>query len=227
MKKRRKVIIGGDEYEVMEEGNCFIQTKRHRYSWREGELKSYGWEERPVTPYVDLESKSGRDIVKAHLVEAHKTYTGRDIVELYGPDYDSGRGHECWIRFAGVERAEKFPAPKVEDVSAIYAVRGEMVGNDDAGHQKDFGKLTVYGDFERVMFSKIPYDLRDAPNARSILRFLCGCAVGKSKAKSKADIRKRVDTVNSDWRPSQDFRNHLKSLFGCVGSHRGMYWIKD
>lgn len=105
------------------------------------------------------------------------------------------------------------------------AVAGNQ--NEGQGASKSYGQLTVYGDFDSVLFAKVHYDLQDAVNARSILRFLCGCAVGKPNAKRKADIREHVSTVNADWRPSQDFRNQLKSLFECVGSHRGMYWIKD
>ncbi len=118
MKDRRRVVVGGDEFEVTDEGNCFIETKRHRYSWREGELKDYRWEERPVTPYVDADGST----VKAVLAEAHKVYTGRDIVELYGPDYDKGRGHKCWIKFMGDDRAMNFPAPKIEVVIGATVV---------------------------------------------------------------------------------------------------------
>ena len=105
---RRKVIIDGDEYEVMDEGNCFIETKRKRYSWREGELKLFEVREKLGKP-----GKDGKR--KPELVGwGYARFTGRDILELYGPEYDKGRGHECWIRFAGVDQPEKLPAPKIE-----------------------------------------------------------------------------------------------------------------
>lgn len=103
--KRRMVKIGGDNYEVMEEGDCFIETKLNRYSWREGKLKRF----------VPRE-KAGKDGKPVLIDWGLDRYTARDIEEVSGPEYDLGRGHECLIRFAGVERAEKFPAPKIESV---------------------------------------------------------------------------------------------------------------
>ena len=212
--KRRMVRIDGDDYEVMDEGNCFIETKRHRYSWREGELRRF-----VARDIIGNPDKDGKR--EPELDWGHDSYTGRDILELYGDDYDKGRGHECWVRLAGVEEPLKIPSPNIEDASTIPA---EISRNGDS---VSYGKLTVYGDFESVIYAKNPHDLTDANNAQNILRFLCTCAVGKSKAKSKADIRKHVNTVNADWRPSQDFRGQLKPLFECIGSNRGMYWIKD
>ena len=105
--KRRMVRIGGDDYEVMDEGNCFIETKRHRYCWREGELKRFAEREK-----LGKAGKDGRR--KPELVSwGYDCFTGRDILELYGPDFDKGRGHECWVRCVGVDQPLKMPAPEI------------------------------------------------------------------------------------------------------------------
>ena len=210
MKKRRMIEIDGQPFTIMDEGDVFIETDRKRYSWDVGKFKYSP--HRFYPPNMD----AGRVL---------SSRTGRDIVLLTLRGCTSGT---CWITWSDGMRA-MYDSPQVEDVSAIYAARSGKVDGHivEVGDSKSYGKLTVYGDFQTVMFAKDSYDLRDAQKARSILRFLCGRAVGKSNAKSKADIRKHVDTFNSDWRPSQDFRNHLKPLFECIGSHGGMYWIKD
>ena len=105
--KRRMVRIGGDDYEVMDEGNCFIETKRNRYCWREGELKRFAaWE---------TLGKAGKDGRRKPVLNSwgYDRFTGRDIVELYGPEYDKGRGHECWIKIAGEDEPMKLPAPEI------------------------------------------------------------------------------------------------------------------
>ena len=108
--KQRKVTIGGDEYEIMDEGNCFIETNRKRYSWGEGELRLFAVREKLGKP-----GKDGKR--KPELAGwGYDRFTGRDILELYGPDYDKGRGHECWIRFARVDQPVKLPAPRIEAV---------------------------------------------------------------------------------------------------------------
>lgn len=109
--KRRKIIIGGDEYDVVDEGNCFIETKRNRYIWREGELKRFVVREKLGKP--DKKGKRKPEPVGW----GYDHYTGRDILELYGPDYDKGREHDCWIRFSGLDQPGKFPAPAIEAVS--------------------------------------------------------------------------------------------------------------
>ena len=108
---RRLVEIDGDDYEVMDEGNCFIETKWHRYSWREGELKLFAVREKLGKPGKDGKRKP------VPVDWGYDRFTGRDILELYGPEYDKGRGHECWIRFAGVDQPEKLPAPKIENIA--------------------------------------------------------------------------------------------------------------
>ena len=120
--KRRMVRIGGDDYEVMDEGNCFIETKRHRYCWREGELKRFAVREK-----LGKAGKDGRR--KPELVNwEYDRFTGRDIVELDGPEYDKGRGHECWIGFAGVDQPLKLPAPKIEDVAPNGLMEDDVKG---------------------------------------------------------------------------------------------------
>ena len=210
MKERRTVEIDGDDFEVKGAGNWFIETDRKRYSWNEGAFRYSP--DRTYPP--DVENGTAKLLTNR---------TGREIVLLTLRGCTAGT---CWITWSDGMRAV-YNAPEIEDVSIIYAARAEMGSNENVGESNSYGQLTVYGDFDSVLFAKVHYDLQDAVNARSILRFLCGCAVGKPNAKSKADIREHVSTVNTDWRPSQDFRNQLKSLFECVGSHRGMYWIKD
>ena len=206
MKERRMVEIDGDDFEVKGTGNWFIETDRKRYTWDDGEFSHSP--DRTYPPGV-----------KEGTVRLLSNRTAKDIVLLTLRKCTSGT---CWITWSDGMRAV-YNAPLIEDVSAFYAARNGKINGDGAS----FGHLTVYGDFESVMFAKIPYDLRDAKGARSILRYLCKNAVGRSNAKSKADIQAHVRTVNSDWRPSQDFRNHLKALFDCIGSNRGFYWIKD
>ena len=107
--KRRTVRIGGDDCEVMEEGNCFIETKRKRYSWRDGELK---------IPFARIRfRKNGKHDPSDY---GPKYYTGRDIVEICGADFDKGREYECFIRMAD-GTGLRTTAPKIEDVPQSVA----------------------------------------------------------------------------------------------------------
>ncbi len=105
--KRRKVIIGGDEFDVMDEGNCFIETKRNRFQWREGELRRFAAKVKYGKPDKNGERKP------QPVGWGYEHYTGKQILELYG-DYDKGRGHDCWIRIVGVDEAVKIPSPSIE-----------------------------------------------------------------------------------------------------------------
>ena len=206
MNEQRKIEVDGQPFNVMDEGDCFVETDRKRYSWDIGELK---YSPHRITP----------DALHDNPEKALRERTGRDIVVLTLRGCSS---NTCWITWSDGMRAIYKP-PQIEDVSGIYAVPGRRCIADS----REYGQLTVYGDFETVMFAHKSYDLRDAQNARNILRFLCLNALGKANAKCKSAIREHVDTVNSDWRPSQDFRGNLEPLYKSIGGHRGKYWLKD
>ena len=93
---------------------------------------------------------------------------------------------------------------------------------------KQYGQIYILGDYVTAIFEKKFYPLTNTKNVRSIIKYLCEHAVGKNnKVQKQTILNCGMDTVNSDWRPSQDFRGKLKPLFGCVGEERGSYWLKN
>ena len=110
----------------------------------------------------------------------------------------------------------------VQDKPAVDApAPGTMIGGR-------YGKLWVFENYNTVYDGETRYILTNSKNAKDFIKYLCEHAVGRANKKSKSDIqRNAMDTVNNDWRPSQDFRGKLKPLFDCVGEERGYYWLKD
>lgn len=102
-----------------------------------------------------------------------------------------------------------------------------------ATQKQECGCLTVFDDFRQVLCGKTPYDLKDATQARALLRFLCAAkALSESTAKKKADILKALKTtggtVANDWRPAHVFRGKLAALYrDAIGRNatKGLYWI--
>jgi hypothetical protein len=116
------------------------------------------------------------------------------------------------------------------EISLPDAVENPPKGGADAPLEcRQYGRLTVYGDFVSVMYAGVPHDLANETNIRSVLRYLCDNAVGKANKVKKSDIRNAMGdkTANANWQPSHDFRGTRKPLYDVIGQHNGYYWIKD
>ena len=103
--KRRLVTIDGDDYEVLDAGNWFIETNRKRYSWDEGEFRYSP--DRTYPPDV-----------LARRVKPLSNRTGRDIVLITLRGCTAGT---CWITWSDGMRAV-YNAPKVEAVTSSVSV---------------------------------------------------------------------------------------------------------
>jgi hypothetical protein len=97
-----------------------------------------------------------------------------------------------------------------------------------------FGVLTIYGDFEKVVYEREPYDLGTADQGRAMLRYLCEVAgaIGKAKAVTtqqiKDYVKEQTGLLADDWRPAHVLRGKLAGLYAAIGSikAKGTYWIE-
>jgi len=120
-----------------------------------------------------------------------------------------------------------------DSLVALNHTTGKTATEKDAV-KESFGCLIVFDDFNTVMVSGKPYDLREAKQARTLLRFLAHKqARDKSTGQKKADILQALkdagETVASEWRPAHVFRGNLAGLYEAIGRNKtkGIYWIKS
>ena len=153
-------------------------------------------------------------------------------------------GEYCSIEFSGVGMF--FTRVQIEDLpedtrraymdtlNAVLKAKSEsaLVKQDD---RKEFGKLTIYGDYQEAWVANQRFDLREADIVRAMVRCLCESgAVGREKAVQKNKIRESIQSQVPgfgpvDFRPSAYLRDHLGGLRDALGKidNKGLYWIKD
>ena len=130
---------------------------------------------------------------------------------------------------------------RIEQMMAAQPGRDALVENGKKGGKpksmecREYGCLTVYGDFLSIVYAKTPFNLKEADIARALFCYLCNeNAVGRKNARTKQQI---VDGIKSripswgpiEFRPSAYLREKLAGLLEALGKidSKGLYWIKD
>ena len=106
-----------------------------------------------------------------------------------------------------------------------------LASGKDAPEIREVGLMTVYRDFDLVVYKGKDHRLDRDSQARFVLKYLDSeKAFNRDSRKHKSDIHAALKKAgicgSTEWKPVDAFKNKLKPLFDVLDNYAGGYWIK-